>query len=68
MSEALSQDERSFMDEVITYPFLHPIKTVKAVGWVVLAANAAVLAKSAGQFGAEIFRDGVRNWRNSDDS
>lgn len=43
--------------EAIAYPFEHPIKTVKAVGWGLLAANALNMARCAVEIGAEYLED-----------
>jgi hypothetical protein len=39
--------------DAIEYPLAHPIKSVKAVGWAILAANAFNMAKHAAEVGAE---------------
>ncbi|CAN5417224.1 hypothetical protein BH09PAT4_BH09PAT4_02370 [soil metagenome] len=52
--------------EAVEYPFVHPIKTVKAVGWALLAANAFHMVKCTVEVGAEYVKD--RNRMTSDDS
>lgn len=46
--------------EAITYPLEHPIKSVKAIGWALLAANAVNMAKCAVEIGAEYVGDRKR--------